>query len=97
MNPFIETGVLIGATIVVGITLLFVPVPRQKPPEIDKPPVAAPPPPPSPQEAVAPTPALIITAPITAPALSEKEHLANIEEKLRHIAAQVQRMEKKVE
>jgi len=32
MNPVVETGVLIAATIVVGITLILVPVPKQKPP-----------------------------------------------------------------
>lgn len=93
MNPVVETGVLIGATIVVGITLLFVPLPKQKPPEIDKPPASVEPP--TPQEVVAPT--LTITAPITTPEVSEKEHLAKIEEKLLHIQQQVQRMEKKVE
>lgn len=92
MNPVIETGVLIGATIVVGITLLFVPLPKQKPPEIDKPPASVEPP--TPQEVVAPT--LNITAPIVRPDVSEKDHLENIEAKLRHIEAQVQRMEKKV-
>lgn len=92
MNPVVETGVLIGATIVVGITLLFVPIPKQKPPEIDKPPASVEPP--TPQEVVAPT--LNITAPIVRPDVSEKDHLENIEAKLRHIEAQVQRMEKKV-
>lgn len=92
MNPVIETGVLIGATIVVGITLLFVPLPKQKPPEIDKPPAYVEPP--TPQEVVAPT--INITAPIVRPDVSEKDHLENIEAKLRHIEAQVQRMEKKV-
>lgn len=96
MNPVIETGALIGAAILVGITLIFVPVPKQKPPEIDNPPPPAVEPP-TPQEVVSPTPALNITAPLAQPELSEKEHLAKIEEKLRHIAAQVQRMEKKVE
>lgn len=95
MNPVIETGALIGAAILVGITLIFVPVPKQKPPEFDKPPVETPPPPPTPQEVVAPT--LNITAPIVKPEVSEKDHLANIEAKLRHIEAQVQRMEKKVQ
>lgn len=95
MNPVIETGVLIAATIVVGITLLLVPTPRQKPSEFDRPPVEAPPPPPTPQEVVAPT--LTITAPIAQPDVSEKDRLVSIEEKLRHIQAQVQRMEKKVE
>lgn len=94
MNPVIETGVLIGATIVVGITLLFVPRPKQKPPEIDNPPPASVEPP-TPQEVVSPT--LTITAPITTPELSEKEHLAKIEAKLLRIQQQVQRMEKKVE
>lgn len=93
MNPVVETGVLIGATIVVGITLLFVPVPKQKPPEIDNPPPAVEPP--TPQEVVAPT--LNITAPIVQPDVSEKDHLENIEAKLLHIQQQVQRMEKKVE
>lgn len=93
MNPVIETGVLIGATIVVGITLLFVPVPKQKPPEIDNPPPAVEPP--TPQEVVAPT--LNITAPIVQPDVSEKDRLVSIEVKLLHIQQQVQRMEKKVE
>lgn len=50
MNPAVETGLVVFATIVVGITLLLVPVPRQKPPEIDKPPAEVPAP--SPQEVV---------------------------------------------
>ena len=94
MNPVVETGVLIAATIVVGVTLILVPVPKQKPPEIDNPP----PPtiePPTPQEVVSPT--LNITAPIVQPEVSEKDHLENIEAKLLHIQQQVQRMEKKVE
>lgn len=94
MNPVVETGVLIGATIVVGITLLFVPLPKQKPPEIDNPPPPAVEPP-TPQEVVAPT--LTITAPIVQPDVSEKDRLVSIEMKVRHIEAQVQRMEKKVE
>ena len=94
MNPVVETGVLIAATIVVGITLILVPVPKQKPPEIDNPP----PPtiePPTPQEVVSPTPT--ITAPIARPVVSEKDRLVSIEVKLMHIQQQVQRMEKKVE
>lgn len=94
MNPVVETGVLIAATIVVGVTLILVPAPRQKPPEIDKPPPAAVEPP-TPQEVVSPT--LNITAPLVQPDVSEKDRLADIEVKLMHIQQQVQRMEKKVE
>lgn len=93
MNPLVETGVLIAATIVVGVTLLLVPVPRQKPPEIDVPP----PPtvePPTPQEVVAPS--LSITAPMIHPELSDKDRVAIIEQQLLHITQQVQQMEKKV-
>lgn len=94
MNPVVETGLLIGATIVVGITLALVPTPRQKPPEFDQPIVEVPPPP-TPQEVVAPT--LTITAPVMLPEKSEKDQLVEIEAKLLHIQQQVQRMEKKVE
>ena len=93
MNPVVETGVLIAATIVVGVTLILVPVPKQKPPEIDNPTPAVEPP--TPQEVVAPT--LTITAPVILPERSEKDHLVEIEAKLLHIQQQVQRMEKKVE
>lgn len=93
MNPVVETGVLIAATIVVGVTLILVPVPEQKPPEIDNPP----PPtiePPTPQEVVSPT--LSITAPLVQPELSDKERVAIIEQRILHITQQVQQMEKKV-
>jgi len=92
MNPVVETGVLIAATIVVGITLIFVPLPKQKPPEIDNPPPAVEPP--TPQEVVAPT--LSITAPLVQPELSDKERVAIIEQRIIHITQQVQQMEKKV-
>lgn len=92
MNPVVETGVLIAATIVVGITLILVPVPKQKPPEIDNPPPAVEPP--TPQEVVAPT--LSITAPLVQPELSDKDRVALIEQKLLRITQQVQQMEKKV-
>ena len=93
MNPVVETGVLIAATIVVGITLILVPVPKQKPPEIDNPP----PPtiePPTPQEVVSPI--LSITAPLVQPELSDKERVAIIEQRILRITQQVQQMEKKV-
>lgn len=93
MNPIIETGALIGAAILVGITLIFVPVPRQKPPEFDKPPAETPQAP-TPQEVVS---VPVITAVIPTPEQEEKEHLAKIEAKLLHIQQQVQRMEKKVQ
>lgn len=98
MNPVIETGVLIGATILVGITLLLVPVPKQKPPEFDRPPVEVPPPPPpmTPQEVVS-SPVVTDAVPALTPEQREEDHLATIESKLRRIEAQVQRMEKKVE
>lgn len=88
MNPFIETGALVVATIIVGITILCVPVPKQKPPEIDKPPpaVEVPPPPPpamTPQE-------------IVQPPQDDAARMREIEQKLLHIQAQVQRMEGKV-
>lgn len=86
MNPAVETGLVVFATIVVGITLLLVPVPRQKPPEIDKPPVEVPVP--SPQE--------VVEAKKPDPQETE-QHLQAIETKLLHIQQQVQRMEKKVE
>lgn len=93
MNPVIETGALIGAAILVGITLIFVPVPRQKPPEFDKPPAETPQAP-TPQEVVS---VPVITAVIPTPEQEEKDHLATIESKLLHIQQQVQRMEKKVD
>lgn len=93
MNPVIETGALIGAAILVGITLIFVPVPKQKPPEFDKPPAETPQAP-TPQEVVS---VPVITAVIPTPEQEEKDHLATIESKLLHIQQQVQRMEKKVE
>ena len=93
MNPVIETGALIGAAILVGITLIFVPVPRQKPPEFDKPPAETPQAP-TPQEVVS---VPVITAVIPTPEQKEKDHLATIESKLLHIQQQVQRMEKKVD
>lgn len=91
MNPVVETGVLIAATIVVGVTLILVPVPKQKPPEIDNPPAIEPP---TPQEVVSPT--LSITAPLVQPELSDKERVAIIEQRILHITQQVQQMEKKV-
>ena len=94
MSPAVETFTLIAATIVVGVTLLLVPLPREKPEEFDKPPVEQLPPP-TPQEVVSPT--LNITAPLPKPEVSEKDSLAAIESKLLHIQQQVQRMEKKVE
>lgn len=95
MNPVVETGALIGAAILVGITLMLVPTPKQKPPEFDRPPVEVPPPPPpTPQEVVS---VPVITAVIPTPEQEEKDHLATIESKLLHIQQQVQRMEKKVE
>lgn len=94
MNSVLETIALIAATIIVGLTLLFVPTPKQKPPEIDEPPPAAVEPP-TPQEVVSPT--LNITAPFVRPDVPEKDRLADIEVKLLHIQQQVQRMEKKVE
>lgn len=93
MNPALETGALIAATIVVGITLIFVPVPKQKPPEIDNPPPPAVEPP-TPQEVVAPS--LSITAPMIHPELSDKDRVAIIEQRLLHITQQVKQMEKKV-
>lgn len=96
MNPVVETGLLIAATIAVGITLLIVPVPKQKPPEFDRPPVEVPPPPPTPQEIVS-APAVTAVIPALTPEQEEKDHLATIESKLLHIQQQVQRMEKKVE
>lgn len=93
MNPVIETGALIGAAILVGITLIFVPVPRQKPPEFDKPPAETPQAP-TPQEVVS---VPVITAVIPTPEQEEKDHLATIESKLLHIQQKVQRMEKKVD
>ena len=91
----VETGVLIFATIAVGITLLLVPTPRHKPPEVDTPPpMVAPPPPPAPQEVVT------ATSPITVPALlselSDRDRVAIIEQRLLHMTQQVQQMEKKV-
>ncbi len=94
MNPVVETGVLIAATIVVGITLILVPAPKQKPPEFDTPPSVVAPPPPTPQEVVSPT--LSITAPVIQPELSDKDRVAIIEQKLLHITQQVKQMEKKV-
>lgn len=93
MNPVIETGALIGAAILVGITMIFVPVPKHKPPEFDKPPAETPQAP-TPQEVVS---VPVITAVIPTPEQEEKDHLATIESKLLHIQQQVQRMEKKVE
>jgi hypothetical protein len=95
MSPAVETGVLIAATIVVGITLVLIPAPRQKPNEFDAPPpVVAPPPPPTPQEVVT------ATSPITAPALlsdlSDRDRVAIIEQRIVHITQQVKQMEKKV-
>ena len=95
MNPLLETGALIGAAILVGITLIFVPVPRQKPPEIDKPPAETPQAP-TPQEIVA-APVVTAVIPALTPEQEEKRRLAEIEAKLLHIQQQVQRMEKKVE
>lgn len=96
MNPVIETGALIGAAILVGITLLLVPVPKQKPPEFDRPPVEVPPPPPTPQEVVS-APVITAVIPALTPEQEEKDHLATIESKLLHIQQQVQQMEQKVE
>ena len=38
MSPAVETGVLIAASIVVGVTLILIPTPRHKPSEFDTPP-----------------------------------------------------------
>lgn len=95
MNPVFETGILIAATIVLGITLILVPVPKQKPPEFDRPQVETPPPPLTPQEVVS-APVITAVIPALTPEQEERERMANIESKLLHIQQQVQRMEKKV-
>lgn len=86
MNPVIETGLLIAATIIVGITLLLVPVPRHKPRELDVPPPAV----------DHPTPQELVTAPVPLAELSDTDRVAVIEMRLLHMQQQVQRMEEKV-
>lgn len=94
MNPVVETGALIAATIVVGITLILVPVPKQKPPEIDKPPVQAPAEPPSPQDIVSlPTVISIEALPTELEQAEQAVKLSVIEQRVRAIQAKVKKLE----
>lgn len=89
MSPAVETGVLIAATIVVGITLILVPAPRQKPPEFDTPPKV---------ERDVPTPQRVVAASQpTPPPRSQDEQLESIEQTILHMQQQVTQMESKVE
>jgi hypothetical protein len=89
MSPVVETGVLIAATVVVGITLMLVPLPRQKPPEFDTPPKV---------EREIPTPQQVVAASQPEPQpQSQEAQLDSIEAKILHMQKQVTQMESKVE
>ena len=90
MSAGLETTALIVATIVVGIALVLIPTPTQKPSELERPQVAD-------HQAPTPQQAVAASQPVPQPERTQDEQLETIEETLLRLQEQVTQMERKVE